>query len=369
MVDKRISRRSSKKEIDRLKNIGKAEKHGSRFIVERDFNAGSNSGEIQSEQVINNLAALSISPEGRKEIQQIIDRQSSGEQQCNPDKAKIGTNEKFYEKCVSLLKGKKISVPPDFYATLDHHMEVNQVREKWGAEFANVFAYVRGWIVEEKAKQLVSNKESIHRKFKLYHTNAKWQNDCRFEVKSSLGQENTCEVIVDLAEQSINVLSSKRERASDVLHLSDHLGELWQDVLSKVKQGKFKNAINIDISKVDDFLVKKLIRSNITNTETKSTVILLLKEELQELLKKRSLKEGTVEITRDSKRGMEKLVGIVGTPNGYAAAFLPHCYDFISGYGEVTKIEVKFNDLPRDVAIDKVTHSDIQIDEINFYFD
>jgi hypothetical protein len=369
MVDKRRSRSSSRTEIDRLKNTDKVEKPVSKFRVERDSNTRSNSGKTRSEQVINNLAALSINPEGRKEIQQIIDRQPSGGQQCDLGKTNVETNEEFYEKCISVLKRKGLSVPLDLQAILDRHMEVNQVREKWGAEFANVFAYVRGWIVEEKAKQLVPNNETIHQKFKPYHTNAKWQKDYQFYVKSSLSPENTCEVIVDLAEESINVLSSKRKKASDALQLSDHLGEIWQYLLSKIRKDEFKNTINMDISKVDECLLKKLTRSNITNIETKNTVILLLKEELQALLRKRPLKEGSVEIARGSNREMEKLVGIIGTPNGYAAAFLPRCYDFIFGYEKVTKIEAKFNNLPRDVAIDKIKHSDIHIDEINFYFD
>ena len=378
--DARGSHISSPKGIDRPKNHDGIENRASKLIGERDLTIISKPGRTQSAQTMNELAALTLSPQGRNQIQEMIDSQHAKsssqetsdlsftpkktkenvEQQPKSEKAKVGTSEDFYSKCASILEKKAITLSSDFQTYLadfqvffGRSMEVDDVMDQWGQEVTRAFGVARGMIKEEKSEQ-VKYSEAFHKTFsKEYFTEATWVSGSRFRVNSYSDKFGNCESVINLAEGSIDVNDCVVKKKPGALHLSQFAGEQWLYVLSKIKDGEDDNGtkIYIDPSKSSKYIFRELSHSMITNAEFKSTIRQLVL---------RGRRKGAIDITKDTPQGTEDFLIVEGTPSGSAAPFLPREYNHVFGDIECSNIKL---DLDGDSS------SSVNIDKIRFRYD
>jgi len=335
--------------------------------VVRDLASPSQSNVQQNVQTMNELARLSLSPEGRKTIDALAENR-----QLPTSKAKLDINTYFRNTFVSIMEKKGIF---DFSSNeplpFDRNAPIHQVREYYGEEAAIALIVSHGKVTEKKSEQ-AAYREDIPETFKEYDNKATRVMDSLFEVKSDSERFGRFKGSIDPGkDSSITFIDAARERDPKALFLGEVAGELWLYVLSKIKSGKddADMAVNMDVSQLSKY-PKKLSGKRINNTETRARMRLLLKGKVH--------KAGTIAIAKDSggiwalddnstiktsftqEEAQNLAWGILGTPIGYATAFLPKQYKHVFGDIENTRIELKFGYNSSDA---------IDIDEMHFYFD
>jgi hypothetical protein len=347
-------------------------KPSSSLIVARDLTSSPSQSEVQQNvRTMNELAQLSMSPEGRKTIDAL-----AGNRQLPTSKAKLDINTYFRNTFVSIMEQKGIShFSPDKPLPFDRNTPidtVSSISSKHRSRKVAIGFIVAVGMTTDKKSELVVYREDISKIFKEYRKGAICIGGSEFNVWARSSEWKFAGRIDPTENGGIIIMNAERTKDSKALFLGEVLGEMWLHVLSKIQSGKDDTGkqINIDVSQLSKY-PKKLSRKSIDNPETQTKMRLLLKGKVRE--------PGTIEIAKDSQ-GVWSLIktsydkeslftqeeaqdiawGTLGTPNGYATAFLPKEYQHIFGDVEHTRIELK---------IKRNSSGTIDIDEMNFYFD
>jgi len=322
----------------------------------------------KSAQIMNELAALSISPDGRKEIQRIIENQ-----QASTDKAKMDIDAYFRDTFVSIMEEKGVL---DFSSNeplpFGRHAPVRDVRKTYGKKAATALIVADGKAIDKKSEHVVY-REEIPEIFKSYSTTAIYVKDRLFNASVYSDKLGHFDFQIDPTKDGgIKISSAERKKEPQALFLAEVSGELWKHVLLKVKSGEddAKRKIQIDSSQLSKY-PRKLSYVLINNSETRDRISVLLKGKVQ--------KTGIIEIAKNSEgiwvldnnsaakssfkqEDVQNLAwGILGTPNGYVAPFLSREYKHEFGATEHTRIGLKID---YDSFFGK-----IEIDEMTFHFD